>query len=252
MSCLTKGFIIIELVVSRQNTGMTFTDIVNGTGLPKASVHRMLKELLEIGALRFDAETSKYRGNLKLASIGSDIVDSFDLREHVHTFLEQLHIQTGHTCALGVKDGDVGVYVDKCEASGYAIKLYSAVGKRFPLYCTALGKLILAQCDTKERDRILKLPMKIITAKTVIDPEALRLQMAGVRDQGYALDLEEITRGVICVAAPIFGMHGENVGAISLAFPSYFNEDRGIQIEIDAVKACASEISKALEEGKHA
>ncbi len=249
MSCLTKGFGIVELVVSHQDGGLTFSEIVAGTGYPKASVHRMLKELLDIGALRFDAETGKYRGNLKLAALGSEIIQNFDLRTHVHPFLEKLHEETGHTCALGVKDGSSGVYMDKCETAGYAIKLYSAVGKKFPLYCTALGKVLLAHCEEDERERLIARPLEKITPNTITELAALRDELAKVALQGYALDREEITRGVICVAAPLFGLESANLGAISVAFPSYINSDRGIAVEIDAVKRHATLISKSLAEG---
>ncbi len=253
MSCLSKGFGIIELVVANQTSGMTFTEIVSGTGYPKASVHRMLKELLDIGALRFEPETGRYRGNLKLASLGTEIIGNFDLRDHVHPFLQALHEETGHTCALGVKDGSAGVYIDKCETSGYAIKLYSEVGKRFPLHCTALGKILLAHCEEDEREHLIAgKPLERITSNTIVDPATLRDQLAKIALQGYALDMEEITRGVICIAAPLFGFGGLNVGAISVAFPSYIDSDRGIQVEIDAVRRQASRISNALAEGRKA
>jgi len=250
MSCLTKGFGIVEVVVAHQDSGLTFTDIVAKTGHPKASVHRMLKELLDLGILRFDAETGKYRGNLKLAAIGSQIILNFDLRDHVHPFLEELHSETGHTCTLGVKDGTTGVYVDKCETAGYSIKLYSAVGKKFPLHCTGLGKVLLAHCEDDERERLINRPLEKITPNTIVDPAALREHLAKVALQGYATDMEEITRGVICVAAPIFGFDGTNLAAVSVAFPSYVQAERGIQVEIDAVKRHCNAISRALAEGR--
>ena len=78
------------------------------------------------------------------------------------------------------------------------------------------------------------------------------LKLAGlveVREQGYAIDREEITRGITCVAAPILGFDGEVMGAISVTFPSYIEGDRGFQREIKAVRRHASAISGALEKG---
>jgi DNA-binding IclR family transcriptional regulator len=75
----------------------------------------------------------------------------------------------------------------------------------------------------------------------------LTRELARVRLSGYALDREEITRGIVCVAAPIRNGEGKTVAAISVAFPAYINEERGIQDEIRAVTRCAAEITAALE-----
>ena len=67
-----------------------------------------------------------------------------------------------------------------------------------------------------------------------------------IREQGYALDNEEITRGIMCVAGPVFGFKGEMVCAISITFPAYINEDRGIKPEIEAIKKYTELISTSL------
>jgi len=88
-------------------------------------------------------------------------------------------------------------HTDKIESHDYGIKLFSEVGKTFPLYCTALGKVLLAYGPAAERKRVLSLPMKPFTPKTITDARRLRQQLATVHEQGYALDSEEITRGII-------------------------------------------------------
>jgi DNA-binding IclR family transcriptional regulator len=249
MSTLHKAFTIIETVVSRQSNGMTFAEIVATTKTPKASAHRILKELVAIGMLTFTSETARYRGSLKLASIGGEVTANFDLRTLVHPHLQKLHDETQHTAHLGVLDGGHGVYLDKVEARDYGIKLFSDVGKRFPLYCTGMGKALLAFLPEAEQQHILDTPLAAITSKTITDPGALRQELEDIRQQGYSLDREEITRGVMCVAAPIFGAPGEVIGAVSIAFPTYIFSDRGIDVEIAAVRRHASEISGALEKG---
>jgi len=243
MSSAERIIRVIETVVSHQHTGIRFAEIVGETGIAKATVHRLLGELIDLGILTFSIESKRYRASLKLASLGAGVIANFNLRTHVHPQLIKLHQETKHTCNMGIKQGDVGIYTDKIESHDYGIKLFSEVGKTFPLYCTALGKVLLAHGPAAERKRILSLPMKAFTAKTVTDARRLAQQLAKVREQGYALDSEEITRGIICIAAPVFGAQEEIICAISITFPAYLAEERGVASDIEAIKRHASAIS---------
>ena len=243
MSSSERIIRVIETVVSRQHDGIRFAEIVAETGIAKATVHRLLGELTALGILTFSTENKRYRASLKLASLGAGVIANFDLRNHVHPQLIKLHQETKHTCNMGIKQGDVGVYIDKIESHDYGIKLFSEVGKTFPLYCTALGKVLLAYGPAAERKRILSLPMKPFTPKTVTNVRRLLPQLDAVRRQGYALDSEEITRGIICIAAPVFGPHEDIICAVSVTFPAYLAEERGIAADIEAIQRHAAAIS---------
>jgi len=243
MSSSERIIRVIETVVSHQHTGIRFAEIVEETAIAKATVHRLLGELTELGVLSFSPESKRYRATLKLASLGAGVIANFDLRNHVHHQLVKMHQETKHTCNMGIKQGDVGIYTDKIESHDYGIKLFSEVGKTFPLYCTALGKVLLAYGPAAERKRVLSLPMKPFTPKTITDARRLMQQLATVHEQGYALDSEEITRGIICIAAPVFGPQEDIICAISVTFPTYLAEERGIESDIEAIKRHAAAIS---------
>jgi IclR family KDG regulon transcriptional repressor len=243
MSSSERIIRVIETVVAHQHTGLRFAEIVEATGIAKATVHRLLAELTDLGILSFSIESKRYRASLKLASLGAGVIANFDLRNHVHPQLVKMHQETKHTCNMGIKQGDMGIYTDKIESHNYGIKLFSEVGKTFPLYCTALGKVLLAYSPASERKRILSLPMKPFTSKTITDARQLMRQLSLVRNQGYALDSEEITRGIICIAAPVFGPQEDLLCAISITFPAYLSEERGIAPEIEAIKRHAAAIS---------
>jgi DNA-binding IclR family transcriptional regulator len=144
---------------------------------------------------------------------------------------------------MAIKNGSAGVCMDKIESQDYGIKLILNIGNSFPLYCTALGKMLLAYSPRSEADRILSKKLKSYTENTITDPLKLKKELKQIKEQGYALDREEVTRGIMCVAAPVFGIGGEIICAISVAFPSYVNSDRGIDSEIKAVKFHAATIS---------
>ena len=143
MNPLSKVFAIIETVVAGQDKGVTYSEILSSLDLPKSSVHRILKDLIELGYLNFNPETKKYFGSLRLAALGAEVMANFHLRDHLRPYLLELHKETDHTANLGIKDGGVGVFVDKIESRDFGIKLFSEIGKTFPLHCTALGKSLL-------------------------------------------------------------------------------------------------------------
>jgi DNA-binding IclR family transcriptional regulator len=247
MSSIAKVFQVLETVVAHQDRGLAYSEVVARTGLPKASTHRALKALVQMEYLHFDAEAGRYFGDLKLASLGSAVTSHFDLKGYVRPFLVSLQAATGHTCNLGVLSGDAGVYLDKVEASeAFGIKLYSAIGKRFPLHCTGMGKVLLAGMRPAERRKLLARKLEAFTPHTLTDSAALARELREVQRCGYALDRQEITRGIVCVAAPIRNGEGATIGAISVAFPAYIDEERGIKTEIRAVTRCAADITTRL------
>jgi DNA-binding IclR family transcriptional regulator len=249
MSSVAKVFQVLEAVVSHQARGLAYSEVVAETRLPKATAHRLLKSLASLGYLRFEPEAGRYFGDLKLSALGSAVTSHFELKRYVRPYLLQLQADTGHASNLGVLSGDAGVYLDKVESDkAFGIKLYSEIGKRFPLHCTAMGKVLLAWMPPAERRRIVARRLETFTPYTITDAAALDRALHDVRRRGYAVDRQEITHGIMCVAAPIQGGDGRTVGAVSVAFPAHFDGERGIRKEIRAVTACAAAVSTRLRE----
>jgi DNA-binding IclR family transcriptional regulator len=248
VSSIANAFRILEAIVADQERGLAYSEVVTKTQLPKASTHRVLKSLAGLGYLRFDAEAGRYFGDLKLAALGSAVTSHFDLKRYVRPHLLHLQAETKHTCNLGVLSGNAGVYLDKLEGSeAYGIKLYSEIGKRFPLHCTGMGKVLLAGMQPVERRRILGKRLEAFTPHTITEMVKLDRELQEVRRCGYALDQQEITRGIMCVAAPVRNREGKTIAAISVAFPAYIEQERGIKDEIRAVTQCAVAISAQLQ-----
>lgn len=246
MKPLQKVFSIIETIVTRQDKGLIYSEIVAALDLPKSSVHRILKDLTELGYVNFNPETKRYFGSLRLAALGAEVMSNFQLREHVRPHLLALHRETDHTTNLAVLSGSVGVFVDKIESKDFGIKLFSEIGKTFPLHCTGLGKALLAFSSEDIVSELLQAPLAAITERTITDPELFKRELAVIRSRGYALDNEEITRGIMCLAAPVFDLSGEMVCAVSITFPANVRNDRGLKPEIEAIKKYAALISASL------
>lgn len=221
MSSLARGFAILELVARNQAQGVTFPEIIQHTGLPNSSCFRLLKELVELNYLIFDEATRRYYVSLKIVNIGSSAVKEASLTKIARPFMEKLFDESGQTCNLGILGEQTGVFVDVLYATSYGIKLLSAVGNPFPLHCTALGKVLLAYSTPEERDRVLSRPLQSYTESTITDPASLLQILAQVRADGYAIEHEETTRGIECVAAPVFSHEKKVIAAVSVAMPFF-------------------------------
>jgi IclR family KDG regulon transcriptional repressor len=246
MNPLSKVFSVLEKVVQGQSEGVSYSEIVAALDLPKSTVHRILKDLAELSYLNFNPETKKYFGSLRLAALGAEVMAHFKLRDHIRPYLLEMHRETEHTTNMGIIDGTTGVFLDKIESRDFGIKLFSEIGKTFPLHCTGLGKVLLAFSSNEAVSRILESNLDALTEKTITDPKMFKQELALVREQGYALDDEEITRGIMCVASPIFGLQRKLVCAISLTFPSYIKDDRSIEPEVSSIIKYAALISESL------
>ena len=244
MNTIEKTFSILERIVAHQSDGQSFSEIVKTNDLPKSSAHRILRHLVDTGYLVFDQNTKKYRGSLKIAKLGALVTESIDLRTVARPYLEHLHEITGHTCHFGIINGTRGVYLDKIEPKTYGIRLFSAAGKDFPLHCTAIGKILLAFSKPALKSQILKGRLDSYTDYTITDPTRMHAELEEIISNGYAIDREEITRGIVCVAAPIFNDDEEVVASISVTFLSYLANERGIDQEIEAVLNCSKQIAQ--------
>lgn len=243
VSTISKGFQIVDAVASAGSSGMTFARIVEATGIPKASTHRLLRELVDLSALTFDSDTRSYRGGLLLARLGASVTANYDLRTIARPFLQALHDEFGHVATLGIRNDDTGVYIDKIEATDFGLRLHSEIGKSFPMHCTAMGKVLLSHADSSVIRRVLNRRLEAFTENTITSATQLRKELRQVKAQGYAIDNEEITRGLVCVAAPIFGLDGDLAGAMSCTVPSYIDDKQSIAARTRTVCQLAGQAS---------
>jgi DNA-binding IclR family transcriptional regulator len=238
VGALSKGFNILEAVTADRR-GLSFSEVVDQTGIPKASAHRLLRELVDLSALTFDEATRTYQGGLLLAGLGASVTANYDVRRVVRPHLEALHARTGSVVTLGIRDGDVGIYIDKIEPADFVIRLHSEVGKSFPLHCTAMGKVLLAHSDSATIHRIARRKLRAYTDNTITDGQALRDELMEVLKKGIAVDREEITRGLTCLAAPIRGVDGAVAAAVSCTISSFDATPRKLQEVARLVAQCA-------------
>lgn len=217
---LDKGLTLLARICDAPKP-LRFVDLLRETGMPKATLHRMLGALRAHRLVALDPREQTYMPGLRTLEMAQRAWDGMDLRRAAADEIRWLGEKTGDTVHLAVLDETEVVYVDKVE-SQQPIRMFSAVGKRGPLYCTGVGKAIAAFLDDETRARIAeRLAMKRYTPNTLASRTAFLRHMEQIRDRGYALDMEEHELGIRCAAAPIFNHRGEVVGGVSVTAPSF-------------------------------
>lgn len=207
-------FQLIESLAAHP-AGAGLQRLAQDTGLAKSTVHRLLASLVSLGYAAQD-ENGRYRLTLKMFELSSGIVDSMDIMGVAKAHLERLSQRTGEAVHLVIRDGRDIVYIYKTESG--PMRMSSRVGLRSPLYCTGVGKAILATLPGDELEDIwTHSNVQKLTDKTITDLEELRSQLVEVRANGYAIDDEENELGVRCVAVAIPGPDGRAESAFSIS-----------------------------------
>lgn len=222
------------------------TEISKLLGLHKSTAHGILITLEQRRYLEQNPETGKYKLGLKLFELGNLVQDGMDLKLIAGPFLQRLVEEHGETVHLVIMDQGEAVYIDKRE-SPQSMRIVSQVGKRLPCHCTGVGKTLLAFLPEETLDAIIRekgLPR--FTGNTITDPAVLKEHLRQVRRQGYAIDDQEITEGLRCVAAPIRNHTGNVVAAMSVAGPSIRMGPEKIGSIITSVTQAAEELSAKL------
>ena len=207
-------FQLIESLAAHP-AGAGLQRLAQDTDLAKSTVHRLLASLVSLGYAAQD-ENGRYRLTLKMFELSSGIVNSMDIMDVAKVHLERWAQRTGEAVHLVIRDGQDIVYIYKTESG--PMRMSSRVGLRSPLYCTGVGKAILATLPADEVTNIWQhtTPQKL-TTHTIVEFDALQAQLAEVRTNGYAIDDEENELGVRCVAVAIPGVGGRADSAFSIS-----------------------------------
>jgi DNA-binding IclR family transcriptional regulator len=242
---LDKTFSILEILL-QHGSSMHMTEISEKLGLYPSTIHRILDTLKHRGYVEQDSHTQKYQLGLKVLELGMAKLHQMDLVREATPYLKELVNQCNETVHLGILEAGEVLYLAK-EESSQTIRMISYVGRRAPLHCTALGKVLLTYLTAEERKKILgEKVLPRLTENTITDKRELEKELSKIREQGFALDKEENEKDVRCVAAPIRNYQEEVIAAISISSP-IFRIDKNAQNDLkEALIETSEKISKRL------
>lgn len=211
-----RALSILECVAEETN-GLTNSEISRRLKIPKSSASYLLRTLEYRGYLRRSDDDGRYRLGLKVLGLGHRALSGMDLRRIALPTLMKLVEGTGLTAHLAILDHGRAVYIERAEHPGF-IKMNTWVGRDLPVHSTSVGKAVLAYLPQQECDALLeKEGLTQQTDKTITSRSEFLEELKNVRTRGYALDDEENSLGVRCVAAPVFEAPGRARAAVGVS-----------------------------------
>ncbi len=182
-------------------------DIARDLGIPKPSIHRLIRQLIDDGFAVVDPRGRICPGP-RLARLGNSLLGSGPQLAERHSILTALSDDIGETCGLSVPDGVEMLYFDRVQAN-WPVQLQLPVGSRVPLWCTSAGKLYLASLPEDARGRMLRrLQLKPLARRTIVDLNQLESALNEIAKSGIGTDEEEFADGMAACAVPVLADDG--------------------------------------------
>jgi IclR family KDG regulon transcriptional repressor len=241
---LDRALDIVELL-SKEQHGLSLTDIARRLDLHKSTVYRLLQSLKDRGYIEKTAE-GNYRLGMEWIELSSIHLNNLELKTEAQPLLRELAGLVNNTVFLAMHQDDEVIYIDKMETHN-SLRKYSIIGTRAPLYCTALGKAMLTgRSATEIRQTFKHRKLKGYTPKTFTDVDRLVAEIDKTRARGWSIDDEEYEKGLRCIGAPIRDYRSQVIGAVSTSGSIAMIPRQKVKEIAGHVKKMALEISQRM------
>lgn len=228
-----------------QEPELGVTELSVKLGIYKSSVHNIVSTYEQCGMLAKNQRTGKYHLGLRILELSHVLLHNHDLRQVAYPYMKDLAAQTGETCHLACCLDKQVLYVDTV-LPDESMLVRSITGLKAPMYCTGIGKALLAYMPDDFIREVMDMGYERFTQNTIMDDEALLDELSYTRERGYSIDHMEHEYGVKCIGAPIFNRSGTPVAAISITGPSLRFAEEALPALGMEVLAAARKIEKVL------
>jgi DNA-binding IclR family transcriptional regulator len=210
---------LLELV-AHEPEPKTARELSSISGLERTTCYRLLSTLEHRRFVERDPVTQAYSLGLAATALASPAAHLGALIRRARPTLEQLAKQVGQTVSLGVSQHWSAVVIDEAYPPN-PMRLVSYLNNPLPLHCTSNGKVILARLNQVELDAYLARPLEKMTEHTVTSPRRLRKELDTVREQGFAVAINELVEGINGVSVAILDARHEFVGTLTVSGLGY-------------------------------
>ena len=216
---IARGMNVFSFIVN-SHKAVGITQIAKALNLSIAAVQRVTYTFQKLGYLRKDEERRRYVLGHKGWVLGLGIVKDIDLKNVAHPYLEELSAEIDETVNLAILDGTQIVYIDRIKTE-QIININLSIGSKLPIYCSSMGKSLLAFLPNDELLKLLdKIDMKPITPNTITSKARLLEELQKVKKRGFSINDKELDIGLRSVAAPVRNESGTVVASVNIAVPS--------------------------------
>src|SRR5216684_1366164 len=212
------------------------TQLASELGLTKATVHRLLNTMERFELIERNAESERYRLGLKLQQLGNKAVESRSLRSEAHRLLLEMSRRSRESVSLAVPTPGGVICLDRLDSPHTIINV-----------CTAVGKAILAYMTEDEIHEIVKTNgQRQYTQFTITRLSDLKENLRLIRQRGYAVDHQELERGLSGVAAPVLSAHERVIAALGIAGPTLRFRGKELVQKVNLVTEIAARLAMGL------
>jgi IclR family acetate operon transcriptional repressor len=237
-----RALLALELLADAAD-GLRLAEIAHRLGLAASTVHRLLCTLEDRGFVRFDRPRLRWSIGRTALTVGANFAATRDIVGAASPALARLRHATRETVNLGiVQDGTVS-FVARLSPSGVPLSTRPAA---VPVHGSSIGKAILAWQPEREVRGFLRIGLAPATARSITEGSHLLAQLASVRRHGFAVDDEENTVGLRCVAAAVHDEYRRPVAAVSVAAPADRLGAAHLLTAGEIVAAAAREMTRAI------
>lgn len=224
---------------------LSFQEVIELSGIPKTSVFRMLKSLEEMEFLDKGTD-AKYRLGILFLKFGHLVSTRLDVRKLAYPIMNELHNDIKEAVNLIVRDGNEAIYIEKIDTK-QKVRLYTAIGRKSPLYAGACSRAILSFLPDNEIKKYLEsIELTSFAMGTITDKEKLYKTIVQARELGYTISYSELENYTAAIAAPIYNHKGEVVAGLSIAGLEANYQGDNVEIFVEKLKKATGEISKQL------
>jgi IclR family acetate operon transcriptional repressor len=244
VQALDRALAILKVLADSE--GMSLTELSDAAGQAPATVYRVLSTFEAHGMVEVQPATQLWFIGQEAFRIGSAFLGRTSLVEQARAVMRGLMAETGETANLAIADGGQVVFISQVETHE-PIRAFFRPGTRGPIHASGIGKALLAYYPEEALERIVRgQGLEAFTARTITDRERLIAELAATRARGWAMDDEERTVGMRCIAAPIFNEFREAVAGVSISGPTDRMAQRGGADFGPLVRAAADRITRAI------
>ncbi len=241
---LDRAFNIVEQLATSES-GLRIAELSKRTGLSKSTVHRILQTLSDRHYIVKDIETSAYTLGYKFVEIASIYLNAINLRTEAAPFMHEMASCFSATAYLGIFENGEVMYLERVEKVN-SLRLYKEIGKREPVYCTGLGKVLLSGFSKEQFEIIAKsIHYHPFTPYTKTSFDELEQEVEFVKKHGYALDRYEHSKEHSCFAVPIYDYTNKIMAAMSVAAPQLL-ENYSVSFLQEKMCGAAATLSKRM------
>jgi IclR family transcriptional regulator, acetate operon repressor len=216
---LTRALSLLECL-SNTEKGLNLSDVSGSLGLAPSTTHRLLSTMLQMGFVEFDEDQGLWYVGVRAFSVGNAYLKKRDFVAQSRPFMKKLMLISGETCNLGIMKQETVIFVAQVECLE-VMRMVVQLGSRGPLHATGVGKAMLATLPHKEvMSLIQKNGLPRLTENTITTPKLFLDDLKKTKEQGYAVDDEEQSLGLRCIASCIYDERSEPIAAVSISGPT--------------------------------